>query len=75
MNHTISFRRPELRHVLSKMSVPPAADVAEHVRHLESLGYKIIDVSPPLERYGPPNDPRAPAIGGNATSSLRGGPE
>jgi len=39
------------------MSVPPGADVAEHVRRLKDLGYKIVDVSPPLDGYGPPQNP------------------
>lgn len=49
MNYIISFRRPELRHVLSKMVVPPEADVAVHIRRLQDLGYQIVEVSPPLE--------------------------
>ncbi len=59
VNHTISFRRPEQRHVLSKLSVPPNEDVAAYVRRLEDLGYKIVDVFPPLD---PPPDshPRTP---------------
>jgi hypothetical protein len=61
MIHTIRFRRPELPYVLSTMSVPPGADTEGHVRRLEDLGYKIIDVSPPLGGYGPPQRP-APAI-------------
>jgi hypothetical protein len=64
VNHTISFRRPELHHVLSTMSVPHGADVAAQVRHLEDLGYKIVEVSPPLDGYGPPQNPhmRAPQM-------------
>ena len=58
VTHTISFRRPELRHVLSKMSVPPGEDVAAQVRRLEDLGYRVEDVSPPLTGYGPPQNPR-----------------
>ena len=54
MNSTISFRRPEQLHVLSKLSVPPEADLASYVRRLQDLGYKIVDVSPPLEHWGPP---------------------
>lgn len=53
MTHIISFRRPELRYVLSKMSVPPEADVAAQVHHLQELGYQIVDVTPPLEDHGP----------------------
>jgi hypothetical protein len=74
VNHTISFRRPELRYVLSKMSVPPEADVAVQIRRLEDLGYKIVDVSPPLECYGPPQNPQQFqlfAIGQEAPSSVR----
>ncbi len=59
MNHTISFRRPELRHALSTMSVPPDTDVSAQIRRLEDLGYQIVDVSPPLEPYGPPPNPLA----------------
>jgi len=40
------------------MSVPPEADVAEHVRRLKDLGYTIVDVTPPLGGYGPPQAPR-----------------
>jgi hypothetical protein len=58
VTHTISFRRPELHYVLSKMSVPPGTDVAAQIHHLEDLGYKIVDVSPPLSVYGPPQNPR-----------------
>jgi hypothetical protein len=58
VTHTISFRRPELRHVLSRMSVPPGEDVAAQVRRLEDLGYKVENVSPPLTGYGPPQNPR-----------------
>jgi hypothetical protein len=57
LSHTISFRRPELPYVLSTMSVPPEADVEEHVRRLKDLGYKIIAVTPPLDGYGPPQNP------------------
>jgi hypothetical protein len=59
MTHTIRFRRPELPYVLSTMSVPPGSDTGEHVRRLEDLGYKIVDVSPPLGGYGPPQKPAA----------------
>jgi hypothetical protein len=53
VTHTISFRRPELIHVLSKMSVPPQADVGAQIRRLRNLGYQIVDVRPPLIIYGP----------------------
>ena len=59
MTHTISFRRPELFHVLSKMVVPPGSDVVAQIHHLEDLGYKIIEVSPPLGAYGPPQKPQS----------------
>jgi hypothetical protein len=57
LSHTISFRRPELPYVLSTMSVPPESDVMEHIRRLKDLGYKIIAVTPPLNGYGPPQNP------------------
>lgn len=62
MNHTISFRRPELRHVLSKMSVPSDTDVAAQIRRLEDLGYIIVEVSPPIDPCGPPHKPLTPGL-------------
>jgi hypothetical protein len=64
VTHTISFRRPELFYVLSKMVVPPGADVVAQIHHLEDLGYKIVEVSPPLGDYGPPQRslPRPPQL-------------
>lgn len=62
MNHTISFRRPELRHVLSTMTVPSEVDVPAQIRRLENLGYKIIAVAPPLDVYGPPRNPHKPEL-------------
>lgn len=56
MNSTITFYHPGPRHVVSKISVPPNTDVVSHIRRLEYLGYKIVDVSPPLEHYGPPQN-------------------
>jgi hypothetical protein len=32
--------------------------VAAQVRHLEDLGYKIVEVLPPLDGYGPPQNPQ-----------------
>jgi len=54
MNSTISFRRPEQLHVLSKLSVPPEADLASYVRRLQGLGYRIVEILPPLEICGSP---------------------
>jgi hypothetical protein len=71
--HSIRFRRPEQLYVLAKMSVPSEADAATQVRHLEDLGYKVVDVSPPLSEYGPPQSPLLPsaplfAVGETASS-------
>jgi hypothetical protein len=73
--HTIRFRRPELPYVLSRMSVPLKADVTAQIRHLESLGYTIVDGPPPLESYGQPQSPRPrlPELGD--AFSLRGSAE
>jgi hypothetical protein len=73
VSHTISFRRPELHHVLSNMTVPPGADVAAQVHHLEVLGYKIVAVSPPLDAYGPPQKPHpgAPVLSGFQAATHR----
>jgi hypothetical protein len=53
VSHTISFRRPELRHVLSTIFVPSGTDVEVQIRRLQDLGYQIVDVAPPLDGYGP----------------------
>jgi hypothetical protein len=53
VNHTISFRRPDLRYVLSTIFVPSGTDVTVQIRRLQDLGYQIVDVMPPLEGYGP----------------------
>lgn len=51
MGHTIRFLRPELPYGVSRMFVPPEANAAAQIRHLEGLGYTIVDVSPPLGGY------------------------
>ena len=56
VTHTIRFRRPELPYGVSRMFVPPEADAAAQIRHLEGLGYTIVDVSPPLGGYGLSDD-------------------
>jgi hypothetical protein len=42
------------------MFVPPEANAAAQIRHLEGLGYTIVDVTPPLGGYGPSQN-QAPA--------------
>ena len=69
MNPTISFRRPELRHVLSTMSVPADTDVAAQIHRLEGLGYKIVEVSPPLDPCGPPQNPHTPELSASGASA------
>lgn len=49
MDHVISFRRPEHQNTLSKLCVPHGQNVAGYVRRLRDLGYKIVDVTPPLD--------------------------
>jgi hypothetical protein len=75
VTHIISFRRPEQPYVLSRMSVPPGSDAEAQVHRLEDLGYKVVDVSPPLSGYGPPQNPhpRTPALhaSGEAEPSFR----
>ncbi len=61
MNHVISFRRPEHLHTVTKLSVPLGEDVSAYVSRLRNLGYKIVEVSPPLDFQGPPQNPKAPA--------------
>ena len=62
MNHVISFHRPEHLNTLSKLSVPPGEDVAAYVNRLQNLGYKIVEVSPTLDRQGPPRSPQMPEL-------------
>lgn len=60
MNHVISFRRPGQTHVLSKLTVPPQEDAAAYVRRLENLGYKVVEISPPVGHQAPPQDLTTP---------------
>jgi len=62
MSHMISFRRPEHQNTLCKLFVPLGEDVASYVRRLQNLGYKIVDVSPPINRQGPPQNPHLPEM-------------
>jgi len=62
MSRIISFLRPEHQNTVCKLSVPPGEDIAAHVRRLENLGYQIIDVSPPIDWQGPPQNPRLPEM-------------
>jgi len=52
MSSTIRFQRPETPHGVSKMFVPTEANTTAQVRHLERLGYTIVDVSPSLTDPG-----------------------
>ncbi|GAA0541280.1 hypothetical protein FHS83_000118 [Rhizomicrobium palustre] len=75
MSYTITFRRPELWHVLTTMTVPSQADTLAQIHRLEDLGYKIITVIPPLDVHRSPQDPgsRMPASIGlrEAKTSIR----
>ena len=57
MAHTISYRRPETPYSLSKMGVPTGVDVEAQIVRLKSLGYKIVEVSPPIGER--PQEPTA----------------
>ena len=48
MSHVILFKRPETPYGVSKVCVPPEANAARQLQRLESLGYTILDVTPPL---------------------------
>jgi hypothetical protein len=48
VNHIIRFQRPESPSKFSDMSVSGEAPATTQIRHLEGLGYTIVDVSPPL---------------------------
>jgi hypothetical protein len=48
MEHTIRFRRPETAHSITKMVVQAESAAVSQIRHLERLGYTIMDVSPAL---------------------------
>lgn len=48
MIHTIRFRRPETAHSITKMVVQSDSSAVAQIRHLEHLGYTIMDVSPAL---------------------------
>ena len=59
MEHVISFRRPGQTRSFTKLTIPPLEDPAAYARRLENLGYTIIDITPPLSAYGPPQRPAA----------------
>ena len=46
VTHTIRFRRPETTCSIARMFVSGEASAKAYVRHLERLGYTIIDVVP-----------------------------
>jgi len=48
VSHVILFRRPETPYGVSKVCVPREANAARQLQRLESLGYVILDVTPPL---------------------------
>lgn len=58
MKHVISFRRPEHPNTVTRLSVPPDQSAAAYVRRLGELGYKIVDVVPPLEEPNPAQTPK-----------------
>jgi len=48
MSSTIRFQRPETPYGVSRMFVPTGTDTCAQIRHLERLGYTIVDISPAL---------------------------
>jgi hypothetical protein len=48
VTHTIRFRRPETGYSISRMFVSGEASADVQVRHLEGLGYTVVDVAPAL---------------------------
>ncbi len=48
MRHTIRFRRPETAYSISRMFTPTEESAKVQVRHLQGLGYTIVDVLPAL---------------------------
>ncbi len=53
MAYTIRYRRPETAHSVTKMVVQTESSAVAHIRHLERLGYTILDVSPELAEQRP----------------------
>lgn len=49
MEHAIRYRRPETPGSLTAMTVPTGDEAALQVKRLIALGYKVVDVVPPLE--------------------------
>jgi hypothetical protein len=48
LNHIVQFKRPETPNAVSRIFVAAECSSLGHIRHLEALGYTIIDISPPL---------------------------
>jgi hypothetical protein len=49
VDYTIRYRRPETPYALSRIVVPDGTNPREHIRRLETLGYAIVEISPPLD--------------------------
>jgi hypothetical protein len=59
VKHVISFRRPGQIRAVTKMTIPHQENPTSYVRRLENLGYKVVDISPPLAHCGQPQNPKA----------------
>lgn len=59
VSHTIRFRRPETPYSLSKMTASNVQETMVQLQRLKSLGYTIIEVTPPLESDAPADTPQA----------------
>lgn len=51
MPHIISFRRADQVRTITKMTIPQQENPLVYIRRLESLGYSIIDISPPIPQF------------------------
>lgn len=68
MNYTIKFQS---RQIFSQMCVSPLVDVTGQIQDLKNMGYRIEDVTPPLDGY-PTQYLRAPRpVAGVAGNSPR----
>jgi hypothetical protein len=51
VSHIVQFKRPETPNAISRMSISMQCSSLEHTRHLETLGYTIVGIWPPLQEY------------------------
>lgn len=53
MGHSVRYTRPETRATVARIFVPTVEETSKQIRRLETLGYTIVDIVPPLRDHKP----------------------